>query len=307
MKDEGFTEMKHAYDDIPIPRELSFRVTDSIERAKKELENTSKKLSRVTFFRNTFGRASAILVTAMLAITVMVNSNESIAYAIEDIPLLGSIARVVTFREYTHSQNNMTAIVKVPSVSVERNDGTLMKEPTAELNRQIQEYTDQIIAAYEKDVDASNGVGHENLDLSYTIVTDNDRLFTLRFDQSVVMAGSMHSVKIYNLDKTTGRLITLKDLFLEDSDYVKILSAYIKEQMEKQMQENADISYFLGTDSPGLDFTEIDAEENFYISEAGVLTLVFDKYEVAPGYMGSVEFEIPKEVIAGIIKDGYLK
>ena len=53
-------------------------------------------------------------------------------------------------------------------------------------------------------------------------------------------------------------------------------------------------------------YDNVRANENFYISEEGTLTLVFDKYEIAPGYMGSVEFEIPTEVIADIVKDGFV-
>ena len=48
-------------------------------------------------------------------------------------------------------------------------------------------------------------------------------------------------------------------------------------------------------------FTTIKADQNFYITEEGKLVIVFDEYEVAPGYMGIVEFEIPTEVLADIL------
>lgn len=54
-------------------------------------------------------------------------------------------------------------------------------------------------------------------------------------------------------------------------------------------------------------FEAISPDENFYISESGALTLVFDKYEVAPGYMGALEFEIPTEEIRDVIKDGFVR
>ena len=37
------------------------------------------------------------------------------------------------------------------------------------------------------------------------------------------------------------------------------------------------------------------------------LTFVFDKYEVAPGYMGIVEFSVPTDALSDIVKDGYLQ
>lgn len=347
MKDSKLIEMKSDYQNIPIPRELKERVTRSVEAAKEELaaasgnasetasktafktasEKTSETASEA-FFRKTrtasqkqqrasvlrsFSmqrlalKAAAAAAAVVLFITVMANSNEAIAYAMEQIPVINAIARIVTFREYSHNQNNMEANVKVPSVSVEQPDGTPLEEPTKQLNQKIEEYTSEIIAAFEADVAASGEEGHEALNLDYEIVTDNDRLFTLRFDQTIVMAGAMHAINIYNLDKTTGNLITLKDLFAEGSDYVTAISDSIKEQMSAQMAADENIQYFYQTDMPELNFSEIDAEEDFYISKDGKLTLVFDKYQIAPGYMGSVEFEIPTEAISEIVKEGYVK
>lgn len=324
MKDSKLMEIKSDYKNIPIPRELKERVTLSVEAAKEELSAASGKTeqtsspsrsvkSRTAWKSPAFSmrklalRTAAAAAAIVLLITVMANSNEAIAYAMEQIPVLNAIARVVTFREYNHNQNNMEANVKVPSVSVEQPDGTPLEEPTKQLNQQIEAYTSAIIAAFEADVAASGEEGHESLNLDYKIVTDNDRLFTLRFDQTIVMAGSMHEINIYNLDKTTGALITLKDLFTEGSDYVTAISDSIKEQMEAQMAADENIQYFYGTDMPELNFNEIDPEEDFYVSKDGTLTLVFDKYQVSPGYMGSVEFEIPTEAIAEIVKEGYVK
>ena len=34
----------------------------------------------------------------------------------------------------------------------------------------------------------------------------------------------------------------------------------------------------------------------FYINEKGRIVIVFEKYEIAPGYMGTQEFEIDKQI-----------
>ena len=54
-------------------------------------------------------------------------------------------------------------------------------------------------------------------------------------------------------------------------------------------------------------FKSISNKTNFYVNEKGKLTLVFDKYEVAPGYMGMVEFSIPTGEIVDMVTNGYLK
>ena len=67
---------------------------------------------------------------AMLAITIMANSGASIANAMMKIPVLGTIAEIVTFREYKDSTNDMTADVKIPEVSVKNEDGSVNQETT---------------------------------------------------------------------------------------------------------------------------------------------------------------------------------
>ena len=52
------------------------------------------------------------------------------------------------------------------------------------------------------------------------------------------------------------------------------------------MKKDSSKTYFLDDDQPEWDFKQIKDDANFYISDNGELTFVFDKYEVAPGYMG---------------------
>ena len=149
--------------------------------------------------------------------------------------------------------------------------------------------------------------GNEAVDSSYQVVTDNDRLFALRIDTSIVMGGSNQYTKIYNVDKEIGNTITLKDLFQEDSDYLNRISEEIKKQMKENMEKDSNLQYFLEEDVDGYSFDGIKNDVNFYVNKDGKLTIVFDKYEVAPGYMGIVEFTIPTSVVSDIVKDGYLK
>ena len=138
--------------------------------------------------------------------------------------------------------------------------------------------------------------GNESLTSGYKVVTDNDKLFCLRIDTVIAMGGSQSYAKIFSVDKKSGKQITLKNLFKKGSGYIDRISDNIKEQMRAQMKENADVTYF------------VDDENNkFNVNEKGKLTLVFDKYEVAPGYMGMVEFSIPTGEIVDMVTNGYLK
>jgi Protein of unknown function (DUF3298) len=76
--------------------------------------------------------------------------------------------------------------------------------------------------------------------------------------------------------------------------YADIISENIEVQMKQQMKEDAQKIYWVeeGDISP---FEKIKADQNFYLSSNHKLVISFDKYEVAPGYMGIVEFEIPEK------------
>ena len=73
------------------------------------------------------------------------------------------------------------------------------------------------------------------------------------------------------------------------------------------MKENADVTYFVDDENNKFNFKSISNKTNFYVNEKGELTLVFDKYEVAPGYMGMVECSIPTGEIVDMVTNGYLK
>lgn len=229
----------------------------------------------------------------------------------EQVPVLGAIVKIVNFTTYSDKQEKkqMEATVRVPEVKVIGTDGKPLTRESKELNAAVSGYLDKIIQMYKKDVAAvSDGEeGHEEITSDYRIVTNNERLFSLRVDTVIAMGGSDSFTKIYNIDKKTGKMITLKDLFHEGSDYKKRISDSIKEQMRAQMKEDSSKTYFLDDDQPEWDFKQIKADADFYISDKGELTFVFDKYEVAPGYMGLVEFSVPTEKLSDIVKDGYLQ
>ena len=305
MKDERLEKMKQEYEEIRIPAELRRRVEAGIQKGKEdgeEIIRMNKKSKLIKFVRNTAGA----VVAAMLAITIMANSGASIANAMMKIPVLGTIAEIVTFREYKDSTNDMTADVKIPEVSVKNEDGSVNQETTDAVNKSIQEYTDEIIAQYKADVEASGGEGKQLVDLEYEVITDSDRLFSIRFDKLQIMASGAESVKIYHIDKQTGQMINLKGLFKEDVNFIDPISDNIKKQMKEQMAADEGKMYFIDSDMPESDFQSITEDTTFYVNDSGKLVIVFDEYEVAPGSMGVVEFEIHTDVIQDIVQDGFV-
>ena len=100
-----------------------------------------------------------------------------------------------------------------------------------------------------------------------------------------------------------GKSVVLNDLFVENSDYIKRISDEIKQQMRQQMQTDEGMVYWIDqTDFPDDNFEQISEIEDFYWNEKNELVIVFDEYQVAPGYMGCPEFVISENVVNEILK-----
>lgn len=300
-------QIKQDYQNIPIPETLKQQVELSIAKAKTDLANDTSSKKPSSSFTFWLARGAVSAAAAMLLLAILANSSASIAYAMEQIPILGAIVKVVTFREYERQENEMEADIKIPELEIKDSEGNLMEDSTQKLNGKIEAYTNEIIAAYEADLKAAGGEGVQAVDLDYEVVTDSDKLFSIRFHQTITMAGTAQMEKIYHIDKQTGEMIALKDLFQDGTDYETPLVENIREQMQSQMAKDENITYWLDSDVPEWNFTKLPDSVNFFISASGKLNLVFDEYEVAPGYMGIVTFEIPTETVKDIVKDGYLQ
>lgn len=87
----------------------------------------------------------------------------------------------------------------------------------------------------------------------------------------------------YNLDLNNGKFLTLQDLL--GPQYKEIVNPQIKEQIKKRESDENQL-FFHDQD----EFTSISDHQKFYINDANQIVIVFDKYSIAPGYMGFPEF-----------------
>lgn len=101
--------------------------------------------------------------------------------------------------------------------------------------------------------------------------------------QDYIYSGGAHGLTVqssHTYDLKTGKEYAIKDLFKSGTDYVSIISAEVK----KQMQEG-DMSYTL---TP---FEAIKPDQGYYLSNSG-LVIYFQQYEYYPYAMGIPEFTI---------------
>ena len=181
---------------------------------------------------------------------------------------------------------------------------TALTSALDETNQQVENFIQTLLAEYEDDMESS---GYLSFTTDYEIVTDTDGWFTLAVYATIAEGDGFTLERYYHIDKTTEKVAGLSDLFPEGADYVGAISANIKEQIAKQMEEDENKVFFTEEEAKELDgisaFTSIKPDQNFYLDENGAIIIVFDEGEIAPASMGSPHFTIPATVTAALDMD----
>lgn len=200
----------------------------------------------------------------------------------------------------TASPGSATDMIPVlPETATENNSS--LEAGVNEINENISEYTETLRQAYYWYL-IHKHMGYTALDATYDILCNNKDMLSIKIDGTLNVGGSADFSRCFTLDKRTGNVIELSDLFQKDADYITPISEQILEQMAWQV-ENSNASYFIpgGIWSDEECFKSISEDQNFYINDQNKLVIAFDEYEVAPGSMGCVEFVIPTDVIDSIL------
>jgi hypothetical protein len=222
----------------------------------------------------------------------------------EQIPVLGKLIEVVTFRDYEYESDRNHADIEVPEIKVELGlpeDQTLenLERTTDEINREIKKITDSLIEEFETYLEEE---GHQDILVKSEILTATADYFTLKL-LCYQGAGSGYQWNYYyTIDLNTGKRLQLKDVFAEGADYITPISEAIKEQMQAQMDADENVYYWLDDEIEEWNFKSVTDETSFYINENGNVVIGFNEGDVAPMYMGAVEFEIPGDVLNDIRK-----
>lgn len=284
--------LKKDYEAIEIPPELESVVNDAIRRSKL------KRPKRPVFRNWMIGTAAAAAI-----FVGSINASPSFAQAMGKVPVLSSIVQVLTINEIAFQEDKFSANLSAPTIT-----GLADEDLQASLNEKYAEENKALFEQFEADMKEMEnaGGGHLGMDAGYEVMTDTDRILSIGRYQVNTVASSSTTFSYDTIDKVDNVVITLPSLF-KDKEYIPAINAYITAEIERQMAADEDIVYFTKEDF-GEGFTTIDANQQFYITEEGKLVISFDKYEIAPGYMGMITFEIPAEVVEDLlVSDVYIK
>lgn len=285
---DKYIKSKIAEEQADIPDSVKTR----IEQTLADLPENKPKIKQIRILPRIAAAAACFIFIALFLLP-----NVSIAYAqaLEQVPVIGDIVRVVTIRNYFYSDDRHEMDIDVPKVDGENSDAADY------INENVSELTTALVNQFYKDLEITDNNGYGSIHVDYEVMTNTDRWFTLKLSVSETAASSNNYFEFYHIDKEQGKITELGDLFNTDK-FSDTLVVEIKKQMQQQMDADETVKYWINDGEIGEEFAAVGVDHNFYWNDDGALVIVFDQYEVAPGSMGTPEFVIEKDVIRDILK-----
>ena len=279
---DAWDRAREAYRRTPVPEELNFAVASAL-RAGERLRRR----------RRAVRRSLTGLLAGCACFVLLVNASPAFARAVERVPVLGSLARVVTVREYTLDTRDQLIDVRLPALDLPENTDLEQR-----INTEIRTRIDQVLQQAEdrarsvRDAYVETGGDPEDfipvvIDVDYDIKCQNGQYLSFLLLETETRAAAYTEVYAYNIDLEAGKELTLRDVL--GPDYVELANAAVRAGIAAREAADPEAGFF--HDQFG--FTSISEDQLFYLSENGEPVVVFEKYAIAPGYMGMPEFTVP--------------
>lgn len=295
---KNLKDAKNIYDHIVVPEELDARLRTTLETVPIH----KKKATVVKFTRWTATAAAALF----FCFTIALNTSESFAMDMSELPVIGTVAKVLTIRSYEETKENITTTVDIPEIQLEAatEETTLaITDVNAKIKELVSNYTDEKYAEIEEGKTTfleSGGTLEEwnardiEVNVDYEVKHQSETTLSLLIDGWISWFNFEEFRKFYNIDLVTGKELTLIDLLGENA--YEYAEAEVMKQINKMIEEDPNL-LFWGINEPedmGNEFIGVDKNTPFYINSEGNVVISYNKYDIAPGSMGILEFEIPQ-------------
>ena len=293
-------DARKRYEEIPIPAELSGRVRAAIVRSEEKRKSQRQRIPTVRIRRKhrIWGTCAGMAAALVLVFTTALNTNTAFAEMAAGLPVIGAAARILTFRSYERDEGDWKISVEIPSVEMIAKDTNGLDSA---LNQEIydlcSQYADEAVERareYKKAFMETGGTEEEweahdiNIHVGYEIKAQTEAYLSFAVQGTENWSSAYSETKYYNIDLKDNKMVTLADVL--GHDYARIADESILRQMEN-MEEKEGIAYWSKSEGG---FTGVTDKTVFYMNEKENPVIVFDKYEIAPGAYGKLEFEIDK-------------
>lgn len=309
-------DARKKYEEIPIPQELSGRVRAAIVRSEEKRKSQEQKIPVAGIYRRNriyrrnkiWGLCAGTAAALVLVFTTALNTNTAFADMAAGLPVIGAAARILTFRSYEKDEGDWKISVEIPSVEMIAKDtnglDAALNQEIYDLCRRYAEEAAERAREYKKAFMETGGTEEEweahdiKIHVGYEIKAQTERYLSFAVQGTENWSAAGSETRYYNIDLKDYKMVTLADVL--GRDYVRIANESILRQMEDRKKKDG-IAFWSGSEGG---FTGITDKTAFYMNENGNPVIVFDKYEIAPGAYGKLEFEIGRTG-EGINKTAY--
>ena len=280
--------LREEYERIPIPEGLDSAVDAAIQKGRRN-------------HRRRVWTGFLTPLAACAAFVLMLNVNAAFAYAVYDIPVLGDLGRVFTFREYREETNTFIADVKIPNVDASDLEGNaawadaINETITETMEASVAESVDRAEAYYMAYVETGGDPEefHQMLiDVGYELKYSSENILSFMIYKCETLATGYQENYYYNIDLRTGEEITLEEIL--GPHWADIVTEQVEAQLEQFPEEDKGMLF--------TNYLEVrDVVENrqgsyyhigFYLDSQGAPVVVFPKYTLGAGALGLLEFPI---------------
>lgn len=267
---------KISQDNLEVPSYVSNMIEDTLEN----LPEKEHKLQIYGYQKN-WGVIAASITVFLLVF--MPNISVTYAQTIAEVPIIGDIVKVFTIRKDIYEDEHHELVANIPKIEDDNNlEGVVL------INQEVDELASAIIQKFYDEIELSKD-GYGSIYIDYEVLTNDASWFTLKLNVNEVAGSSDSYAKFYHIDRTRGDYVQLKDILSEDG--IKKVEEYLQMVIKTQMEQDESLVYDI---DEGVEL--LNGESNFYFNENKELVIVYNKYDIAPGYMGCPEFVIPKDI-----------
>ncbi len=290
-------KMKERYEEIVIPQELNARIEQEIMKSRRQQTEKSRAGKRRRY-QKIIRSMEAMAAAVGILFTAALNTSPAFAKEAAQLPVIGGLARILTFRSYETEKDDIAVSVEIPTIEMIAEDtGIMVDGINEEIFTRCSQYAEDAVLRAEEYRNAfleTGGTPEEwkehkiKITVNYEIKQQNNDYLSFVVRGTENWSNAYNESIYYNLDLNTGKLVTLEEML--GSNYMELVNESIREQIAERQKAG---EIFFAAEEGG--FTGISQEVKFYINEENRPVIVFAKYEIAPGASGEIEFEIVKE------------
>lgn len=190
-------------------------------------------------------------------------------------------AKLQLLKEKHYETEGTIVTVKIPHV-VNVKDDKVKKVINKLITQAIDDFTNEF-----KEFDKEPNTEHKVIaDITFQNYYSDDKIISFSINATQIMADSYLQKKFYTVDLKTGEVYNIEHFL--GSDYQNIVKKSVQQQIAENKEKYPNLMYF----DEAVNNLKITNEQPFYINKDNQVVVVFNQFEIAPGYMSLPEFII---------------